>query len=37
MWAPSYFMSTLGNTSKEIVVKYLENQLTEYNSGRPRL
>lgn len=31
-----YFMYTLGNVSKSIVKEYIENQLTEYNAGRPR-
>lgn len=25
LWSPSYYMSTVGNMSKEIVEKYLEN------------
>lgn len=36
LWSPSYFMSTQGNVSKEIVANYIENQLTEYNNGRLR-
>ncbi|WP_334333452.1 IS200/IS605 family transposase [Companilactobacillus sp. HBUAS59544] len=36
LWSPSYFMSTLGNVSKEIVAQYIENQVTKYNAGRPR-
>ena len=36
LWTPSYFMATVGNMSKETVKKYIENQLTEYNDGRPR-
>lgn len=36
LWSSSYFMSTLGNMSKETVKKYIVNQLTEYNAGRPR-
>ena len=36
LWTPSYFMSTVGSMSKETVKKYIENQLTEYNDGRPR-
>ena len=36
LWSPSYFMSTLGNVSKEIVTEYIENQVTKYNGGRPR-
>ncbi|WP_010624142.1 IS200/IS605 family transposase [Lactobacillus versmoldensis] len=36
LWSPSYFMSTSGNVSKEIVAQYIEDQLTKYNGGRPR-
>ena len=36
LWTPSYFMATVGNMSKETVKEYIENQLTEYNDGRPR-
>lgn len=36
LWSPSFFMSTLGNMSKDIVDTYINNQITEYNSGRPR-
>ena len=36
LWSPSYFMSTLGDMSKDIVTKYINNQLTTYNAGRPR-
>lgn len=36
LWSGSYFMSTLGNVSKHIVKEYIENQITEYNAGRPR-
>lgn len=36
LWSPSYFMSTLGNVSKEVVAKYIENQLKEYNGGKKR-
>lgn len=34
--APSYYIGTLGTLSKEVVEKYIENQLTEYNAGKPR-
>lgn len=27
LWSPSYFMSTIGNVSKEIVAQYIENQM----------
>ena len=36
LWSPSFFMSTIGNMSKDIVKKYIENQVSEYNGGRPR-
>lgn len=36
LWAASFFASTVGDVSKEIVLDYVQEQLTEYNSGRPR-
>ena len=36
LWTPSYYAGTLGNVSKEIVYQYINEQLTEYNAGRPR-
>ena len=36
LWSPSFFMSTLGNMSKDVVAQYIQNQLTEFNAGRPR-
>ena len=37
LWSPSYFMSTLGDMSKETVKTYIESQRTEKaNSGRPK-
>lgn len=27
LWSPSFFMSTIGNVSKEVVAKYIENQM----------
>ena len=36
LWSPSYFMSTLGDMSKNTVENYIKNQLTEFNGGRPR-
>lgn len=36
LWSPSYFMSTLGDMSKHTVEQYIQNQLKEYNGGRPR-
>lgn len=35
LWTPSYYAGTLGNVSKEIVYQYINEQLTEYNAGRP--
>ncbi|MCB4716315.1 hypothetical protein DVS31_08750, partial [Limosilactobacillus fermentum] len=29
LWSPSYYMSTLGNMSKEVVEQYINNQ--KYN------
>jgi putative transposase len=29
IWSPSYFMSTLGNMSKETVRQYIQNQYTK--------
>lgn len=34
LWSSSYFMSTLGDISKDIVTKYINNRLTTYNTGR---
>lgn len=36
LYSGSYFVSTVGNVSKEIVLKYVKEQLTQYNGGRPR-
>lgn len=36
LWSPSFFMSTLGNVSKEVVAQYIDSQLTKYNGGRSR-
>lgn len=36
LWSSSFFMSTLGDMSKDVVENYIQNQLTEYNAGRPR-
>lgn len=36
LWTGSYYAGTLGNVSKEDVKQSIENQLTEYNNGRPR-
>ena len=36
LWTPSYYAGTLGNVSKEILYQYINEQLTEYNAGRPR-
>ena len=36
LWAKSYYAGTLGNVSNDIVKHYINEQLTEYNAGRPR-
>lgn len=36
LWAASFFVSTVGDVSREIVLDYVQEQLTEYNSGCPR-
>jgi len=36
LWSPSFFMSTLGHVSKEVVSQYIDSQLDQYNGGRPR-
>ena len=36
LWSGSYFASTVGDVSQAIVLEYVQNQLTDYNSGRPR-
>ena len=36
LWSPSFFMSTLGNVSKEVVAQYIDSQLDQCNGGRPR-
>ena len=34
LWSPSYYMSTLGNISKEVVEQYINNQ--KYNETKKR-
>jgi putative transposase len=36
LWSGSYFASTVGDVSQAVVLEYVQNQLTNYNSGRPR-
>lgn len=37
LWSRSYYMSTLGNMSKETVENYINNQRdTKSNAGRPK-
>ena len=36
LWSASYFVSTVGNVSKEVVMQYVQDQLTEFNAGRSR-
>ena len=30
LWSGSYFVSTVGNVSKEVVMQYVQDQLTEF-------
>ncbi|MDZ7834363.1 MAG: IS200/IS605 family transposase [Alkalibacterium sp.] len=34
LWSHSYFASTIGDVSKEVVMQYVQDQLKEFNSGR---
>lgn len=36
LWSGSYFASTIGDVSKDVVMQYVKDQLKEFNSGRPR-
>ncbi len=36
LWSGSYFVSTVGSVSKEVVMQYVQDQLTEFNAGRSR-
>ena len=36
LWSASYFVSTVGNVSREVVMQYVQDQLTEFNAGRSR-
>ncbi|HZK22544.1 MAG TPA: transposase [Atopostipes sp.] len=36
LWSASYFVSTVGNLSKDVVMQYVQDQLTEFNAGRSR-
>lgn len=36
LWSSNFFMSTVGDISNNIVEQYIQNQITEYNRGRPR-
>lgn len=36
LWSSNFFMSTVGDMSNDIVEQYIQNQITEYNGGRPR-
>ena len=35
LWSPSYYMSTLGNMSKEVVEQYINNQKHNETKKRP--
>ena len=36
LWSASYFVSTVGDVSKDVVMQYVQDQLTEFNAGRSR-
>ena len=36
LWSASYFVSTVGDVSKDVVMQYVKDQLTEFNAGRSR-
>ena len=36
LWSASYFVSTVGNVSKEVVMQYVQDQLKKFNAGRSR-
>ena len=36
LWSASYFVSTVGNVSKDVVMQYVQDPLTEFNAGRSR-
>ncbi|MCH5378763.1 transposase, partial [Limosilactobacillus reuteri] len=35
LWSPSYYMSTLGNMSKEVVEKYINDQKYTETNKKP--
>ena len=36
LWSGNYFVSTVGNVSKEVVMQYVQDQLKKFNAGRSR-
>lgn len=34
LWSGNYFVSTVGNVSKEVVMQYVQDQLKKFNAGR---
>ncbi|WP_225364155.1 transposase [Lentilactobacillus parakefiri] len=36
LWSPGYFMSTVGNFSKEVIARYINSKLDSNNGVRPR-
>ena len=36
LWSGNYFVSTVGNVSKEVVMQYVQDQLQKFNAGRSR-
>lgn len=37
LWSSNFYISTVGNESITHVETYIQNQLSKYNGGRPRL
>ena len=36
LWSGNYFVSTVGNVSKKVVMQYVQDQLKKFNAGRSR-
>ena len=36
LWSGNYFVSTVGNVSKEVVMQYVQDQFKKFNAGRSR-
>ena len=37
LWSHSYYMSTLGNMSKDVIERYIQNQYSEYEYSVRRI